>query len=229
MYIEILACRTTDFWLVDVLLSLDYYQVAIRFHTCTLDYQSKVTLYGIRRIDKTFENSCNVGKARNLKMLSHWFNVQCRKNCKDKSFISKSNFLLCQKPLDWVYYHRCSKNCLYKTDVILNKADFAQCGTSVRPAVYYITNPGDGTRKLISEVSNRSCLPSDIPELKRGRLEKKSKSHNLQPLIFTTTSNICPQIKTALASKRSSYLLVVRPIYVLGIPLYSGVDRPMKL
>lgn len=142
MYIEILACRTTDFWLVDVLLSLDYYQVAIRFHTCTLDYQSKVTLYGIRRIDKTFENSCNVGKARNLKMLSHWFNVQCRKNCKDKSFISKSNFLLGQKPLDWVYYHRCSKNCLYKTGVILNKADFAQCGTSVRPAVYYITNPG---------------------------------------------------------------------------------------
>lgn len=118
---------------------------------------------------------------------------------------------------------------VYKTDVILNKADFAQCGTSARPAVYYITNPGDGTRKLISEVSSRSCLPSDIPELKRGRLEKKSKSHNLQPLIFTTTSNICLQIKTALASKRSSYLLVVRPIYVLGIPLYSGVDRPMKL
>lgn len=118
---------------------------------------------------------------------------------------------------------------VYKTGVILNKADFAQCGTSVRPAVYYITNPGDGTRKLISEVSNRSCLPSDIPELKRGRLEKKSKSHNLQPLIFTTTSNICLQIKTALASKRSSYLLVDRPIYVLGIPLYSGVDRPMKL
>lgn len=118
---------------------------------------------------------------------------------------------------------------VYKTGVILNKADFAQCGTSVRPAVYYITNPGDGTRKLISEVSNRSCLPSDIPELKRGRLEKKSKSHNLQPLIFTTTSNICLQIKTALASKRSSYLLVDRPIYVLGIPLYSLVDRPMKL
>lgn len=229
MYIKLLACRTTDFWLVDVLLSLDYYQVAIRFHTCTLDYQSKVTLYGIRRIDKTFENSCNVGKARNLKMLSHWFNVQCRKNSKDKSFISKSNFLLGQKPLDWVYYHRWSKNCLYKTGVILNKADFAQCGTSVRPAVYYITNPGDGTRKLISEVSSRSCLPSDIPELKRGRLEKKSKSHNLQPLIFTTTSNICLQIKTALASKRSSYLLVDRPIYVLGIPLYSLVDRPMKL
>lgn len=106
MYIKILACRTTDFWLVDVLLSLDYYQVAIRFHTCTLDYQSKVTLYGIRRIDKTFENSCNVGKARNLEMLSHWFNVQCRKNSEDKSFISKSNFLLCQKPLDWVYYHK---------------------------------------------------------------------------------------------------------------------------
>lgn len=50
MYIKLLACRTTDFWLVDVLLSLDYYQVAIRFHTCTLDYQSKDTLYGIRRI-----------------------------------------------------------------------------------------------------------------------------------------------------------------------------------
>lgn len=70
---------------------------------------------------------------------------------------------------------------------------------------------------------------TDQPDLSTAFTSLKTKSYYLQPLIFTTTSNIYLEIKMALASKRRSNLLVFNPIYVSGILLYGGVDMAVKL